>query len=252
MSILVSRDSPHRLCRFLKQSQWILLTLNLLLLACKQQPVPESLSTEEIINRTAEKMRQVQSFYYVIDRTGASAFLDPEETISFRRAEGYFVAPDRTQVVVRVIGPVVVTDVSIVSIGAVQWQTNIATGQWEVLPPDMGFNPSLLFDVELGIPNLLVTDLSELTTSITTLDEGEANEIYLIEGKIAGEKLYEISQGLIGPETMTLTIWIAREQFYLRRVQLVEPALVSSEEDTVWQIDFDAFDEVVEIIPPVE
>ncbi len=206
----------------------------------------------KIVDRTAKKMRQVQSFHYVIDRTGASAFLDSEETISFRHAEGYFVAPDRTQAVVRVIGPGIITDLSIVGIGAVQWQTNIATGQWEELPPDVGFNPSLLFDAELGIPNLLVTDLSELTTSVTASDEGEVNDTYKLEGKIAGEKLYEISQGLIGPETMTITIWIGREQFYLRRVQLVEPSQVPEEKETIWQIEFDAFDEVVEIIPPVE
>lgn len=198
-------------------------------------------------------MRLAQSFHYVIERTGASAFLDPEETLSFRRAEGYFVAPDRTQAVVRVIGPGIVTDVSIVSIGAVQWQTNLATGQWEQLPPDMGFNPSLLFDIERGIPNLLVTDLTELKTlSTTAMDEEESTWIYTMEGKITGHGLYEISQGLIGPEAMSITIWIETERFYLRRVQIIEPKQPPQEEETIWQIEFQAFNEPMEINPPQE
>ena len=253
MTLQTSQVFFYGLCQLLRQSRWVWVALCLFSSACKKQFAAEPLSTKEIVDRTAEKMRQIQSFHYVIDRTGASAFLDPEETISFRQAEGYFVAPDRTQAVVRVIGPGIVTDVSIVSIGAVQWQTNMATGQWEELPPDMGFNPSLLFDVDLGIPNLLVTDLTDLAIlTATTPNEDEARGTYTLEGKIAGQKLYDISQGLMGPEPMAITIWVESEQFYLRRVRLIEPPRVSTEEETIWQLEFDAFDEPVEIVPPGE
>ncbi|MCP4418562.1 MAG: hypothetical protein GY805_18235, partial [Chloroflexi bacterium] len=92
--------------------------------ACRQPSLPE-ISAEELVQRSAERMKDSDGFQFTIERDGAPAFLDLQETISFRRAIGAFVAPDRALATVRVIGPGIITDVDVISVAEIQWQTNV-------------------------------------------------------------------------------------------------------------------------------
>jgi len=104
--------------------------LSLLLLATACQPALPEMSADELVQRTAERVKSSDGFQFTIERDGAPAFLDPDETLSFRRARGAFVAPDRALATVRVIGPGIITDVDVISVAEIQWQTNVVTGNW--------------------------------------------------------------------------------------------------------------------------
>ncbi|HEY43494.1 MAG TPA: LppX_LprAFG lipoprotein [Anaerolineae bacterium] len=227
----------------------LLMLLPILVGSCSSS-TPEIMDPEEIVLRSVERMKLLSGFHFLIDRSGAPAFLNVEQSLSFRRAEGDFVAPDRAQATIRVIGPGFVAEVQIVSIGEIQWETNFLTGEWQKLPPEWGFNPAALFDPEVGIQPILEKDLNELQwVGMEEIEEVPGVSLYALTGKIDGERLNQLSLGMIGPETMTVKLWIAPDTFELYRLQITE-APTAGDESTVWTVDFWNYNHIVDIVPP--
>ncbi|UCF60017.1 MAG: LppX_LprAFG lipoprotein [Anaerolineaceae bacterium] len=228
----------------------ISIILLLTLIGACVSPTPEVMDPEEIVFRSVERMKSLSGFHFVIERSGALAFLNEEQTLAFRRAEGDFVAPDRARATIRVILPGLVAEVQVINIGDIQWETNFLTGEWQELPPDWGFNPAALFDAEVGIQPILEKDLSTLEyLGLEELDEVPGKPLYALTGEVDGERLHQLSYGMMGPEVMAITLWIAPETFELYRMQITE-APREEEEPTIWQVDFWDYDKVVEITPP--
>ena len=221
------------------------------ILAACGKPTPPPLSPTEILSRSATRMKALSSFHFVIDRSGAPAFLDPAGTLAFRRAEGEYAAPDRARATVRVIAPGLVAEVKIVCIGKDYWETDLLTGEWLALPPDMGFNPAVLFDPATGLPPILETDVSDVELAgIEELRELPGKKLYSLRGVLNGERLYVMSYGLIGPERVSVQLWVAPETFDLYRAVIIEPATPGSDK-TTWQVDFWDLGKQVDIqLPP--
>jgi lipoprotein LprG len=221
----------------------------ILIVACGS-PTPDIMDPEEIVLRSVDCMKSLSGFHFVIDRSGALAFLNEEHTLAFRRAEGDFVSPDRAQATIRVISPGLVVEVQVINIGEIQWETNFLTGEWQELPPEWGFNPAALFDPEVGIQPILEEDLSELEwVGMEELEEAPGESLYALEGEIDGQRLNQLSLGMMGPETMTVKLWIAPDTFELFRLQITE-APTAVDEPTVWKVDFWDYNHIVEIVPP--
>ena len=94
-----------------------------LLTGCSSQ-TENTLTPEEIVQKSAERMKAANGFKFIFDREGAPAFLDVNRTISLTKMEGIYAAPDKVKASVRVNLPGLIAEVKIVSIGADQWQTN--------------------------------------------------------------------------------------------------------------------------------
>lgn len=233
--------------------KYILSTLVLTLLVSCSSSTPTPIPPEDIILRSVRRMTETSGFSFSIDRSGASAFLDPLNTLSLSRIAGEFVAPDQVQALVRVVIPGIVTDIGFIGIGENQWQTNPFSGNWEPLPPGLGFNPALLFDPSIGLTSILETDLSDLF--LLPNDELETlpgKSLYHLSGSLLGEKAFAISFGLIGPDSMQIELWIAPDTFELHRMILVETS-ENADEVSTWQLDFWDFDLELEIeAPPLE
>jgi hypothetical protein len=196
-------------------------------------------------------MKALSGFRFLIERTGALAFLDSDRSLAFRRAEGNFVAPDRAQATIRVIAPGLVTEVKVVTIGGVQWETNPLTDEWHQLPPNWGFNPASLFDTETGIQPVLEADLTDLKhQGFEELEEFPGLPLITFEGQMAGDRLHRLSFGLMNSAPKATRLWIAPETYELYRLKITEPAL-NGDEERVWQVDFWNFDQTIEIVPPV-
>ncbi len=234
----------------------ILLTLLFLLIAATAcQPSLPEISAEELVQRTAERMRGSEGFQFTIERDGAPAFLDPGETISFRRARGAYVAPDRALATVRVIGPGIITDVDVISVAEIQWQTNVVTGAWEELPPNWGFNPAVLFDDDIGIQAVLLADLAQVALAEPenlAESEGPDELLYSVTAVASGENIYQMSGFLIGPEQVDIQLWIRPETFELVRIVVREPEPAHEEQESIWQVDIFNYEELIDIQPPSE
>jgi hypothetical protein len=81
------------------------------------------------------------------------------------------------------------------------------------------------------------------------LEEVPGKPLYALSGEINGERLYQLSYGMMGPEMMTILLWIAPETFEMFRMLITE-APHGEEESTMWQVDFWDYDQVVDIAPP--
>ncbi|HSH03453.1 MAG TPA: LppX_LprAFG lipoprotein [Anaerolineae bacterium] len=227
-----------------------LVCLAVLLVSCRQAETLPEMAAEEVVARAAERMATLEGFHFNVVRRGAPAYIDPvQKTLSFSRAEGVYVAPDRAQAVVRVIAPGFITEVGVVSVGEVQWETNVVTGEWQELPPNWGFNPTVLFDDEIGLQAILAQDTAELTLLEGATLADDDTLLYVVEGKMGGGRAYEMSAGLLGPEEMPFTLWVDPETFDVRRVVVVEwPG--DEEQESEWELTFEKFGQVMEILPP--
>jgi lipoprotein LprG len=229
---------------------YLLMVLLLTMPACGKRPLP-AIPPDEIVQRSATTMNDLSGFHFVIERDGAPAYVDPPvNTLSFRRAEGDYAAPDRAQAAVRIIAPGLITDISMISVAEIQWHTNVLTGQWEELPPNWGFNPAILFDEEVGLQAILEDDLTQISRGeAEQLEDGPNGRFYHIIGQADGAGLFEMSGGLIGPDSVEIQLWVQPETFELVRTLVIEPA-TADEEASIWQVDFSNFNQAVSIEPP--
>lgn len=227
-----------------------LLIISILGLSACQASIPQ-LPPDEIIARSSAQMNALAGFEFLVERSGAPAYVDWNNTIVFRRAEGRFAAPDRVHATVRVIAPALVTDVQVMSISGNLWATNLFSGEWQISDPRYEFNPSRLFDPQIGIQAILATDLvNPSLRGIEELEQVPGKQLYALEATLEGDGAYEMTYGLIDKDTMRVQIWIDPDEFNLYRVILVDPADPGEDEATTWTIDFWNFGEKFDIQPP--
>jgi len=213
----------------------------------------EVLSPEELITRSTERMRSLSGFHYKIDRTGEPAFIDEAETISFRTAEGDYMIPDRVTAKVKVITPLIVTEVDIISIGDQQWETNVFTGLWQKVPVEYAFQPQELLNPNTGLQAILENDLFDMVlVGFEELEEMPGKNLHYLQGALEGQGAYDLTYGMIDNEVLNVQMWIDPDTYDIYRVVVLDPMNEGDEEDTLWQIDFWDFNNVVEINPPIE
>lgn len=220
----------------------LITVLNVVIFSACSSPTPTPIPPEEIILHAADRMTGTSGFRFSIDRSGAPAFLDASSLFSLSRIQGDYIAPSNVQATARIVLPGVVTEVSFVAIGNSQWQTNPLSGAWESVPASASFNPALLFDPQIGLQAILETDVTNLElVGNAEIDTLPGRSLHHLNGKLKGEKTYEVSYGLIGPGTMDMELWIEPGTYELHRMILVESA-TDPENMRTWQIDFWDFD----------
>lgn len=222
-----------------------------LLLAACSRPSAADLSPEVIIQRSADSMQSLSGFSFLIDRQGASAYLDPQGSLSFRRAEGRFVAPNAAAAEVRIIGPGVVVEVQVISIGDRQWETHPLSGEWQEVPTGAGLNPAALLDPSAGLSQVLLSELGDTQLAdMAEIEQLPGRPLYHLTGQLQDSSLDQLSFGLIADPQPSIELWIEPQTFYLHRLRIVErPG--AGELERSWTIDFWDFGQAEPIQPPV-
>lgn len=222
---------------------WVVLSL-LLLLSCGRP----DLSPEEIARRAGQAMAQVQFLHFDIDVEGGPAYVDTEGTLSLQGVEGDLIRPDRVRATLRVgAGGLAVIELQAIGIGTDQFLTAPLTGQWERMPPGWGFDPTVLFDPEVGVGAAIV----QVEWLEQLRDERVGGErCYHLRGRARGEDLAPLTAWLITAEEIGVEGWIGQDEFRVRRLRVEEPPPEEGGNATVWVLEFSAFDEPVTIEPP--
>jgi hypothetical protein len=213
--------------------------LILLLAAC----VSKALSAEEILAQSASTMSEVETLQFSIEHQGDPAVIElgPGMSVTLLGAGGAYQAPDSAYATVKVELSGMVGEANVL------W---LPDGAYFKLPPliaayqpvDLGdFDISNIFSGEGSISTVMTNLIDPVLVGEENL---EGTNTYHIQGEADGNLLKDLVAGAIQPASATLDIWIDKATMEVVRV-------VATESETgVWQIDFFAYGDPVEIPTP--
>lgn len=190
-------------------------------------------------------MGAVEFVRFRIERGGAPVYIDSLQTLNFSMAEGQFAAPSSANAVVTLAVGNLNAQIGAIAIDGVTWLTNPITGEWTAAPSGYDFDPSTLFDPELGWRPLLADGLSEVVWVGEETKNSEPR--YHIRAIADEDRVALILAGLIRKQPVSIDMWIDPETGYVREAEL---STVHEGQTSDWYIEFSEFDEPIEIEPP--
>lgn len=190
-------------------------------------------------------MGSVEFVRFKIERGGAPVYIDSLQTLNFALAEGQFAAPSSANAVVTLAVGNLNAQIGAIAIDGVTWLTNPITGEWTEAPSGYDFDPSTLFDPELGWRPLLADGLTEVVWVGEETKNSEPR--YHIRAIADEDRVALILAGLIRKQPVSIDMWIDPETGYVREAEL---STVYEGQTSDWYIEFSEFDEPIEIEPP--
>jgi lipoprotein LprG len=229
----------------MKKILFVLLVLGLVLTACGT-PTPQ-IPPAEIITRAGAAMLQAPTFHFKIDIAGKPVVLNQTTQLMLRSAEGDFARPDKMGVHLKVLVAIAAAELDMIALGNEQYLTNVLTKQWEVLPPEFGFNPAIMFDPQMGLEQTLKGGLDSVRWIGTETVDGKS--LWHLQGSISGERLQGMSGGLIGKGPVDVDLWIEPDTFLPRKAVIVDKDS-DPEKPTTWTMTFSSYGKDVNITAP--
>lgn len=149
---------------------------------------------DSVLTASSKAMTDVQSAAFTIEKTGAPVFIDTEGLIDFQSADGRYAAPSRADALLRVRALGLNTQVGAVAIDGQVWFTNPITGTWEAAPESFTFDPTILFDRDVGWSSLLADGLEDPELFST---EPDVDGLYLVRATVGAERVGVLTGGLV-------------------------------------------------------
>ena len=222
------------------------LLLTLLLTACA--PALPDLPPNDIVIKAGQAMLQVPSFHFKIEISGAPVYLNRATALQLRTAEGDFSRPDRMGVHLKVIAAVAAAELDMIAIGNEQYLTNILTHQWEVLPPEFGFNPAVMFDPTFGLEQVLSGGID--AAKLVGVESIDNANVYHVSGQLDGARVQGMSGGLIGTGRVEAEVWVDGTTFVPRKAIVIDRS-ADPDKPTTWTLTFGSYGKPVNIVAPI-
>lgn len=183
-------------------------------------------------------MATVTAASFTIVRDGAPITISGLE---FASATGVYAAPDRARAVLEVKAGDVTARLGTIAVGDRVWLTDPVTGRWNELDPGTGFNPAVVFDVDVGWAAILGTDMAD------AVSESKDADRVLLTGTVSADRVGVLTAGLAEPQPTEIEMLIDRSSWRLAIVafETSGPNGVSS-----WRIEISDYDEPVDVEPP--
>ena len=229
----------------MKKLLFTLVLLSLLLTACGPD-IPQ-IPPAEAITRAGDAMLQTPSFHFKIDINGKPVVLNQLTQLSLRSAEGDFARPDKMGVHLKVLLAVAAAELDMIALGNEQYLTNVLTKQWEVLPPEFGFNPAVMFDPQMGLEQTLKAGLDTARWIGTETIDGKS--LWHLQGNISGERLQGMSGGLISKGPIDVDLWIEPDTYLPRKAVIVDKDS-NPQKPSTWTMTFSSYGKDVNITAP--
>lgn len=188
---------------------------------------------------TAVTMETVDTLRYDMQLTGAPITL---LGVELRSARGQYAAPESTKAVLEAAIGGLVIELGTIAIGGTSWVTNPLSGEWEEYTGSRAFNPSIMFDPELGWRPLLTTDLKD-----PLLEQPVAADRFVVTGTTADERVEILTAGLVDAQPVDLQIEIDRATGVVTRMAF---DTIGDAGATTWTLTLTEFGEEVSVSPP--
>jgi lipoprotein LprG len=159
---------------------------------------------DAILPASIEAMTGVDTVHFTLERGGAPVYIF--SNVEFVDAEGDYLAPDRAAAIARVKAETITVQIGAIAIAGETWTTNVITGEWEPATEDLSIDPAVLFDPDIGLPELLRTDLRD--TELIGLEDGEAGGRYHLRGRGPADRIEVITFGLVRNQDVDIDLWI--------------------------------------------
>jgi len=227
---------------------FILGTLCLLPLACgdgdKKEPTSGPLPpAADVLAGAVERAATMKTFHFRLEHeNGASPI---PLGLGLETAEGNVIVPDRLWARLEAKAGTQPVRVEVIGIGDEGWITNPFNRQWQPLPS--GTTIKDVFDPTQGI-NAVANSLENAEVKAEESVGGVVT--YRVEGTIDSAKL-EAAAPIAEPGlTVTVKVWIGKDDPLIRRIRLEGPIAPGEPENIVRKLDMSKFDEPVSIEPP--
>jgi lipoprotein LprA len=221
-------------------------------------PAPSAAADDEavaLLDRAAATMAGLESFHFTLTTPrGQTLFM---ENLELAALEGDVQRPDRFRATATARAAIVEVEVQVIGIGTRLWVSDPMAGGESYIEIDLA---------EEGGPEAALTDLLNpdrlLLEAVGLIEEpaivGEEEidgvETTLVEGVFDPSRLSEVATpvppGLLTGEPLLVGIWID-EEGRVRRMELDGPLTEAEERNVTRRLDLSAFNEPVEIEPPV-
>ncbi len=212
--------------------------------ACKSEaPAGPSLAIPEIIDSARHRMAAVDSFHFVLDHAGGGTPI--AGGLEMEKAVGDVARPDRLQVEIRATLAGIKVEVKLITVGQRTYITNPLNQRWEPLPSE--FSAVSIFDPGTGVAAIL-----EKATNLAKLEDEKVSghASYHLAGEIAAEALRPITITSVEGATIDAEIWIDRQDFSLRKIELKGQITKKEKPGILRTIKLSRFDQEVSIELP--
>ncbi len=162
---------------------------------------------DAIVGLSTDRMREVDSVAFTLDRTGVPVFIDEDGLLEFTAADGRFAAPESAEALLTVRALGIPTQVGAVQIGGETWLTNPITGNWEAAPPGFTFDVATLFDPETGWSALLSGGFTN--TFFVGEEELEGETLAHFRVTAPADRVEQITAGMVRDQAVDADLWIA-------------------------------------------
>ncbi len=159
---------------------------------------------EAILPASVDAMTGVDTVHFTLERGGTPVYIF--SNIEFVDAEGDYLAPDRAAAVARVRAETITVQIGAIAIAGETWTTNVITGAWEPATEDLSIDPAVLFDADIGLPELLRNDIEDV--ELIGLEESDGTDRYHLRGRGPADRVEVITFGLVRNQDVDIDLWL--------------------------------------------
>ncbi|MCP3853352.1 MAG: LppX_LprAFG lipoprotein [Actinomycetia bacterium] len=179
------------------------------LTACSgnDSPATDRLPTEPaaLLAASAQAMGEVETARFTVEASGTPIHVDPGDTLALESVEGRFVTGVGIDALLTVeVAGALTTQVGAVAIGDEIFLSNPLTGEFELLPPDFGFDPASFFDPVDGWRPLL----EALGDAEYRGNYDRGGDRYRLRGTAPADRIETLTAGLASGQDVDVELWI--------------------------------------------
>jgi LppX_LprAFG lipoprotein len=202
-------------------------------------------SASGLISAAAKQWDATNSAHFNLNVDGKT-YLDSANTLELVSADGDILRPDSVNTSIKVNVAIATFDVKIIAIGDDMYMTSFVTGEWGPAPPDLGYNPAVLFSPTEGLSAVLPT-LQNPTLGGTETVQGRETQI--VTGTTTGDAIEAMTGGGLKGDSIATTIWIAKDNSDIVEIVLSAPSS-NGGQPTKWTLVVTKQNEPLTITPP--